>query len=49
VAALQVGKKGFRRPDGSKRCSDEVYGEELKKLVREGNGAAEVKRQALEA
>jgi hypothetical protein len=38
MATLRGGKKGLRHPDGSKRYSDKVYGEQLKKLVREGNG-----------
>src|SRR5215210_351764 len=46
----EEGKKGLRRPDGSKLYSDEVHGEELKKLARERNGVlAEVKRQGREA
>jgi len=46
----EEGKKGLRRPDGSKLYSIEVYGEELKKLARERNGVlAEGERQAREA
>ena len=44
-----MGKKGLRRPDGSKLYSDEVHGEGLKVLARERNGVlAELERQTQE-